>query len=131
MCDQLRHDALGCNGNTIVQTPNLDRLAASAVNFANSITRFPSCVPAQYSLTTGCYTHNCLENKKTIRQGLPLLGEDLNKRGYETYAIGKLHYNPYQPPGKPRTTYGLTTTELAESGRILSKFDKENRLTGL
>jgi arylsulfatase A-like enzyme len=45
--------------------------------------------------------------------------------------VGKLHYNPYQPPGKPRTTYGLTTTELAESGRIVGKFDKENRLTGL
>jgi arylsulfatase A-like enzyme len=59
------------------------------------------------------------------------LGVELNKRGYETYAMGKLHYNPYRPPGEPRTTHGLKTTEITESGRLIGKFDPMNRLTGL
>jgi arylsulfatase len=134
MCDQMRFDAIGCNGNPIVQTPNLDRLAASGVNFRNSFTPDPICVPARASLTTGFYPHKCTGHKKnsgSIKEGFPLLGEEMNKRGYETYAIGKLHYNPYRAPGEPRTTHGLKTTELMESGRILSKFDPQNRLVGL
>jgi arylsulfatase A-like enzyme len=134
MCDQMRHDAVGCNGNPHVQTPNLNRLAASGVNFTNSFTPDPICVPARACLTTGCYPHKCTGTKKNsgeIKEGFPLLGDELNKRGYETYAIGKLHYNPYGGPGEPRTTHGLKTTELMESGRILGKFDPKNKLIGL
>jgi arylsulfatase len=134
MCDQMRHDAVGCNGNGIVKTPNVDRLAASGINFSNSFTPDPICVPARASLTTGCYPHKCTGYKKnsgSIKEGFPLLGEEMNKRGYETYAIGKLHYNPYRAPGVPRTTHGLRTTELAESGRILSKYDPQNKQIGL
>ena len=32
MADQLRADALACNGNPVIETPNLDRLASSGVN---------------------------------------------------------------------------------------------------
>lgn len=134
MCDQLRHDSIGCNGNSIVQTPNLDQLAASGINFSNSLTTNPICVPARASLTTGCYPHKCTGQKNNggaIRQGFPTLGEELNERGYKTYAMGKLHYSPYTGPGEARTTHGIQTTELAESGRILNKFDPTNTLTGL
>ena len=134
MSDQLRHDAVGCNGNRVVRTPNLDRLAASGVNFSNSFTPDPICVPARASLTTGCYPHRCTgykSNSGEVRQGFPLLGEELSKRGYETCAIGKLHYNPYRGPGEARTTHGIETTELMESGRILNKFDPQNKLLGL
>lgn len=134
MCDQMRHDAIRCNGNEFIKTPNLDRLAASGVNFSNAFTPNPICVPARASLTTGCYPHKCTgikNNVGSIKEGYPLLGEEFNQRGYNTYAIGKLHYSPYQGPGEPRTTHGLQKTELAESGRILSKYDPENKLTGL
>lgn len=134
MCDQMRHDAVGCNGNRIVKTPNLDRLAAGGVNFTHSFTPDPICVPARACLTTGSYPHKCTgmkNNKGSIKEGFPLLGEELNARGYETYAIGKLHYNPYQPLGTQRTTHGLKTTELAESGRILTQFDPMNKMVGL
>lgn len=45
MADQMRHDALGCNGNPVISTPNYDRLAASGVNFSNSFSTNPLCVP--------------------------------------------------------------------------------------
>jgi arylsulfatase len=134
MCDQLRHDSIGCNGNVIVQTPNIDRLAASGINFSNSFTPDPICVPARASLTTGCYPHKCIGQKNNagvIKQEFPTMGEELNERGYKTYAMGKLHYNPYKGPGEERTTHGIESTEFAESGRILSKYDPTNKLTGL
>jgi arylsulfatase len=134
MCDQLRHDSVGCNGNSIVETPNIDRLAESGINFTNSFTPDPICVPARASLTTGCYPHKCIGNKDNlgeIKEDLPKLGEELKKRGYETYSMGKLHYEPYKGPGEARTTHGITTTEFMESGRILSKYDPKNELTGL
>lgn len=134
MCDQMRHDAVACNGNEIVQTPNLDRLAASGVNFSNSYTPDPICVPARASLTSGHYPHKCTgtkENTGCIKEGMPLLGEELNKRGYETYAMGKLHYLPYTPPGEPNTSYGIKNVELCESGRMIKKFDFEGKTRGI
>lgn len=134
MCDQMRHDALRCNGNPTVSTPNIDKLAESGINFTNSFTPDPICVPARASLTTGLYPHKCTgskDNTGEIKDGLPKLGEELNKRGYETYSMGKLHYNPYRGPGETRTTHGIRTTAFAESGRILSQYDPVNQLTGL
>ena len=73
MCsDHMRHDALGCNGNAFVRTPNFDRLAASGVNFANSFTPNPICVPARASMATGNYPHKCTgikDNSGKIREG--------------------------------------------------------------
>ncbi|MCZ8513273.1 sulfatase-like hydrolase/transferase [Paenibacillus filicis] len=134
MCDQLRHDAIECNGNEFIKTPNLNRIAENGVNFSNMFTPNPICVPARASLTTGCYPHKCTgikNNGGTIREGFPLLGEELNQRGYETYAVGKLHYEPYAPPGQQRNVHGLKHVELMESGRILSKYDPKGNLQGL
>ncbi len=134
MCDQMRYDAIGCNGNDIIHTPNLNRLAQSGVNFSNCYTPNPICVPARATITTGFYPHKCTGVKKnggSIKEGYPLLGEELNRRGYETYAMGKLHYLPYDSKKENRTTYGIKNVELAESGRMLAKFDPEHKQRGI
>lgn len=134
MCDQMRHDALGCNGNRHIRTPNIDRLAAGGVRFTRSFTPDPICVPARASLTTGCYPHKCTGQKSNggaISDAFPKLGEEFASRGYDTYSSGKLHYLPYAGPGEARTTHGFGTTEFAESGRILSLFDPLGKLRGL
>ena len=46
MCDQLRADSLGAAGHPLVRTPNIDRLAASGVQFTRAYTESPVCVPA-------------------------------------------------------------------------------------
>lgn len=74
--DQMRHDTLGCNGNPVISTPNYDRLAASGVNFSNSFSTNPICVPARASIATGCYPHRCTGHKGNsgaIRDGFPKL----------------------------------------------------------
>jgi arylsulfatase len=110
MGDQMRYDAIGANGNPKIHTPNLDELAQSSVRFCNAYTPNPICVPARASLTTGCYSHKCLgmkSNDGVIKAGFPLLGAEMQKRGYKTYCMGKLHYLPYMPTPEARVTHGL------------------------
>ena len=127
-CDQMRADAMGCCNHPVVKTPNLDALAASGVTFTNAFTPYPVCEPARASITTGYYPHKCLtfnpaSGGEEINKDTPVLGAELNKRGYSTYAMGKLHYHPYSPPGEPKVTHGIETVEFAESGRWANLYD--------
>jgi arylsulfatase A-like enzyme len=56
--DQQRVDCLGCYGNEIVNTPNLDRLARQGIRFTNAYTPAPVCTPARTSFQTGLWPHN-------------------------------------------------------------------------
>ena len=53
MCDQMRGDAMGCDGNTYVQTPNIDYLASCGTRFNHAYSAVPSCLPARAILWTG------------------------------------------------------------------------------
>ena len=57
MPDQLRADALGCFGNAVASTPNIDALAARGVQFTNAFCQHPVCAPSRVSLMTGWYPH--------------------------------------------------------------------------
>lgn len=134
MADQFRWDCLGCMGNPAIRTPNLDALAGRGVLFRNAFTPNPICVPARASIMTGNYSHTCTgskDNDGPIRAGQPLLTEVLKSVGYRTYAMGKLHFVPYQPPGKPRLVHGFEHVDLWESGRMLAQFDPEGRRRGI
>ncbi len=56
--DELRFDALGCAGNPIVRTPNLDRLAREGARFENIMCAFPVCVPSRTAMLTGRSSDN-------------------------------------------------------------------------
>ena len=132
--DQMRWDCLGAIGNPVIQTPNLDRLARRGVLFRNGFTPDPICVPARASIMTGNYPHVCTGQKANggrIRADQPLLTETLKSAGYHTYALGKLHFVPYSPPGEPRLVHGFQHVRLTESGRILKQFDPERQQRGL
>lgn len=105
-CDQLRKDALGCYGNPIVQTPNIDRIAASGVRYEQTFTAYPVCAPNRASLATGRYpTVHGLRNNGIILPPTELtLMEVLRRRGYATYGVGKMHFGPqwkFPPDGSP------------------------------
>ena len=51
--DQQRYDALGYAGNTVIKTPNLDRLAEQGAYFRNAYTPCAVCGPARSSMLTG------------------------------------------------------------------------------
>lgn len=58
MTDQQRYDAVGANGNDVIHTPNLDRLAGEGTNFHDYYSNAPVCVPARCTLFTGRYPHS-------------------------------------------------------------------------
>jgi len=132
--DQLRADALGCYGNEICRTPNIDALAAGGLVFENGFTPNPICVPARAAITTGNYPHVCTgikNNSGRIRDDQVKLAGHFAAAGYETYACGKLHYVPYAAPGQPRLLHGFQHCDLTESGRILWQFDRGGTKRGL
>lgn len=55
--DQMRADALGCYGNSLVKTPNFDRLAAQGVRFDQCHVQHTVCSPSRCSFMTGWYPH--------------------------------------------------------------------------
>jgi len=57
MPDQLRADALGCFGNTLAHTPNVDALAARGTRFARAYGQHSVCSPSRVSMLTGWYPH--------------------------------------------------------------------------
>ncbi|HEX5096746.1 MAG TPA: sulfatase-like hydrolase/transferase, partial [Acidimicrobiia bacterium] len=57
MPDQLRADAVGAFGNPVVQTPNIDTLADSGIQFASAYSQHSVCAQSRISMFTGWYPH--------------------------------------------------------------------------
>lgn len=96
--DQHRADTLGVNGHPMVQTPNLDALAASGVNFTRAYTPVPICSAARACLLTGAWshTHKCLAIPRPAMfrpalEHLPVLTQMLHDAGYYVGWTGKFH----------------------------------------
>lgn len=94
MTDELRRDCLGCYGNSIVKTPNIDALAASGLRFDNVYTPSPICVPARAAFATGRYVHEigCWANAQPYDGKPDSWHHKLRDNGYRVASIGKLHF---------------------------------------
>ena len=96
--DQHRADVLGCAGNDIVVTPQLDRLAAEGVRFDHAWTESPICQPARASSLTGRYPndHGVLGNfAGDCRPEWDTFPRRLQEAGYTTASIGKTHFSSW------------------------------------
>jgi arylsulfatase len=91
--DDWRHDTLGCAGNPVVKTPNLDRLAGEGVRFTRACVTTSICGVSRASLLTGQWMSRhgttAFEMFDTPwQQTLPGL---LRANGYWTGHVGKWH----------------------------------------
>ncbi|EMI26234.1 sulfatase [Rhodopirellula europaea] len=90
---------IGCYGDPIVQTPNIDRLAARGVLFENAACQYPLCGPSRNSMLCGLYpdTTGIHGNAQIFRDSIPQrwsLPQAFRLDGYFAGRIGKLyHYN--------------------------------------
>ena len=100
LADQLRYDALSCNGAAVCRTPAMDSVGAAGVRFANAFTPIALCTPARASLLTGRYPHNHrqLSNMGNFNgvfdeqlTGQPTLFSRLAAAGYRVGYAGKWH----------------------------------------
>ena len=97
-CDDLRYDCLGCNGNAIIQTPNIDSLAARGVSFDNVFVTTAICVTSRANLMTGQYAartgwrFGSMRGKSLTPQQLAVTYPGiLREHGYQIGYVGKYH----------------------------------------
>lgn len=99
LSDEHNKRVLGCYGHPMIQTPNLDALAARGTRFSNAYTNCPICVPARASFATGRYVHDvrCWDNAIAYNGQAPSWGHRLMEQGHRVASIGKLHYKESKP----------------------------------
>ncbi|MDA0652753.1 MAG: sulfatase-like hydrolase/transferase [Proteobacteria bacterium] len=100
MADEHNRAMLGCAGNKLVKTPNLDGLAARGTRFTNAYTNNPICVPSRAAFQTGNYTHRVRywDNSIAYDGRIEGWGHQLQAAGYRVESIGKLHYRREEDP---------------------------------
>ncbi|MXY99607.1 sulfatase-like hydrolase/transferase [Candidatus Poribacteria bacterium] len=137
MSDEHSPHAIGCEGNPIVQTPNLDQLAASGTYFESAYCQVPLCTPSRMCMLTGKHAHRC----SAWNNGSILFPEHLTmpahfaQHGYATALVGKMHFggkeqhNGFQsrPYGDLRGNAGHQTDPLNPPSRIRGR----TRLAGV
>jgi arylsulfatase A-like enzyme len=93
MADQLRHQALACNGDANAQTPNIDRLASEGVVCETAVSQYPVCMPFRAGLVTGqhAHVHGLRVHGDLLRPGRRTVAHAFRGAGYRTSYVGKLH----------------------------------------
>jgi len=117
LADDMRWDYLGAIGaNKIVQTPNLDKLAAEGTLFSNAFVTSAICTPSRTSILTGMYERkhgvtfgsNSVMTEEAYAHTYPML---LRENGYYTGWVGKNH----TPVGKSEKGLGYISGVMEKS----------------
>jgi arylsulfatase len=110
--DQQRYDTVGPAAPPFLRTPHFDLLCREGVRFSRAYADCPVCVPARVSMMTGktALRHGLTRNAPTSS----VMGRDetlpacLSRAGYQTAAIGKMHFGPQ------RTRHGFDEMVLPD-----------------
>lgn len=120
--DAQRRDTLGCYGNRVCRTPNIDAIAASGVRFDEWYVPNPICMPARASLFTGLMpsVHGVRSNGINLPETAMTLADLLQANGYRTGTFGKIHLNAWgtTTPGKSREA----RVDLGEAGSVAAPY---------
>jgi len=107
MTDQQRFDTISALNNDDIYTPNLDRLTRRGLTFTHAYSTCPVCVPARYTVRTGCEPPTLrifsngrsqpVEGQAETVEGRcgDYLARTMHKLGYRTFGIGKFHTQPW------------------------------------
>ncbi len=94
MSDQHTATAMGCAGDPLIRTPNLDRLAVQGMRFSNAYCPSPLCVPSRMSFMTGRSPsrNRVWTNQATLSSTIPTWAHALSMAGYDTALLGRMHF---------------------------------------
>jgi len=122
MTDQQRFDALSLAGNSVLQTPHMDRIGREGVWFTNAYTPCAVCAPARSSLLTGCTLARtgvisnsfAYEEEGTGIMPMRTYDEILAENGYTCEYFGKWHAPAFRGRvyNNPVTIAGRSSSEL-------------------
>ncbi len=106
--DQQRWDTVGCYGQPLDITPNLDQMASEGIRMKNAFTCQPVCGPARSCLQTGKYASEvgCYRNAIALPLDVKTVPMYLSEVGYEVGYIGKWHL---------ASTHGESNEDIGEA----------------
>jgi len=94
MADQLAAHAVGAYGNSWIQTPHCDALAARGLLFESAYCNCPICGPSRASMCTGRWVSSIetFDNGCDFPSSTPTFLHHLRRAGYRTLLSGKMHF---------------------------------------
>ncbi len=100
-CDEFNFRKLGCYGDKIVDTPNIDFLAQNGARCTGYYATSPVCTPSRGSFVTGRYPqhHQASVNNVPLGEDEVTFAEVLARAGYSTGYAGKWHLGGTPKPG--------------------------------
>ena len=110
LCDDLAQGDLGCYGQKLIQTPNLDKMAAEGTMFPQLYSGTSVCAPSRSSLMTGMHMGNCPiranrevqpEGQMPLPEGTLTVAQVLKDERYATACMGKWGMGMFDTPGSP------------------------------
>lgn len=104
LADDLGYGDLGCYGQKMLTTPNLDKLAAEGMKFTRHYAGCTVCAPSRCVLMTGLHTGHCRvrgNDGGTVADGDVTVPSLLKTAGYHTACIGKFGLGKPLPLNDP------------------------------
>ncbi|MHB8209500.1 sulfatase family protein [Mucilaginibacter sp.] len=148
MADDLGYGDLSSYGTSKLNTPNVDKLAASGIRFTNAHSTSATCTPSRYALMTGKYPWR--------KEGTGILPGDaalivptdkttlpnmFKKAGYKTGIVGKWHlglgnavkkdWNGEVKPGPNEVGFDYSFIFPATADRVPTVFLENHEIVGL
>ena len=121
MTDDQGYGDLGCNGNTVIQTPNIDKLRGQGVQLDNFHVD-PTCAPTRSAWMTGRYSNrvgvwHTVQGRNLLRSREVTMADVFSDNGYATGIFGKWHLGdtyPFRPEdrGFQHTVYHLSLIHI-------------------
>ena len=118
MADDLGYGDVSCYGATDIETPNIDRLAASGVRFTDGYCSASTCTPTRFSLLTGNFAFRTPgtgvappNSPALITPGTETVASILKRGGYRTGVVGKWHLGL-----GPKKVKGKADPEIGRGG---------------
>jgi arylsulfatase A-like enzyme len=116
LSDDLAQGDLGCYGQKLIQTPNLDQMAAEGTRFTQAYCGTSVCAPSRASLITGLHSGHCpirangelkgadgkpIEGQMPLPEGTLTVAQVLKSDGYATAVMGKWGMGRFDSAGSP------------------------------
>ncbi|MDY7394298.1 arylsulfatase [Aureibaculum sp. 2210JD6-5] len=145
--DDLGFGDVSAYGSTVLQTPNIDRIANEGIKFMNGYAASPTCTPSRYALLSGNYPFK-KGNARVLPGNAPLIFDTskqtlpsmLREAGYTTGVVGKWHlglgdenmdWNSDIKPGPLEIGFDESFIMASTNDRVPSVYVRDHRVVGL
>ena len=114
---------MGCYGDPVARTPNVDALAAKGMLFRHAWSNHPVCAPARTAIVSGLYSQSSggihMRSMVPVPAGSKLYPELMREAGYHVTNNSKTDYNLRAPAGAERGRAEARFAAVAESVKQL------------